>query len=674
MASLKCTDEAQKQFPITVRQYAKKAGNAYIENEMIMEVKNREMEEKRTDESNLSMQAESCAATAELQTIEQVRNGENRDGSAVEAAAKKALMKQSKNGIETSSSDNNTHTVNELHKMAIENGLRHKKRKPESVRRIIQCNTEQSGSESDTKIALQLYLDKINEEPIDLSKRNDLNKKNGQDQKLDKKSDLAISGEQNHGEMSGERNGEDVHSPGNASSNAKRKRCESKLLNLNQRYGNRTFSTFVPEEQEELRREGSHICDGATFRSFAEFEKYFEAYKIVGNNPYRVASSEVLRDGEGKVIERFKYKYIVFHCAHYGSPRKRGGGKRPNQSYLPLGCKARFRLNADTTNGCLRISSFHKEHINHENSEEDYLRVVNKKRRNLIGASGSKIMKIEKMDETDTKLKIHHKAISENAMSGCENVEETMPDVNKNVVNASEAAKNIPTSVISSSENSLPIKSSQENTTPVKISSPGNSSLAISSQENSAFVPVTSSRSTDMTEQDDATQQILQQNMPSRDFLLQQILTIQFCHRLKRIEYLIMNAYIIKCGQYLPQDIYLSFIRGVYGGDYHLSEWLDVQLKDVMIVLLKPPEILLQDELPTDISIHEIKQVRIPQIQRAIIAIREEKLKRCDKIIARFIRHIFNATSQPDFLTAVREFQEFADDMRKESIDLLELI
>ncbi|VDO51730.1 unnamed protein product, partial [Onchocerca flexuosa] len=315
-----------------------------LQNEMIMEVKNREMEEKRTDESNLSMQAESCAATAELQTIEQVRNGENRDGSAVEAAAKKALMKQSKNGIETSSSDNNTHTgmifcqlkshwilskrINELHKMAIENGLRHKKRKPESVRRIIQCNTEQSGSESDTKIALQLYLDKINEEPIDLSKRNDLNKKNGQDQKLDKKSDLAISGEQNHGEMSGKRNGEDVHSPGNASSNAKRKRCESKLLNLNQRYGNRTFSTFVPEEQEELRREGSHICDGATFRRhslflFAEFEKYFEAYKIVGNNPYRVASSEVLRDGEGKVIERFKYKYIVFHCAHYGSPRKR---------------------------------------------------------------------------------------------------------------------------------------------------------------------------------------------------------------------------------------------------------------------------------------------------------------------------------------------------------------
>uniref|UniRef100_A0A8R1Y3M0 ZSWIM3 N-terminal domain-containing protein n=1 Tax=Onchocerca volvulus TaxID=6282 RepID=A0A8R1Y3M0_ONCVO len=652
MASLKYTDETQKPFPTTVRQYAKKAGNAYIGNETIMEIKSQEMEEKRIDESKSSMQAESCAATAELQTIEQVRNGENKDGSAVEAAAKKALMKQTKNGMETTGNDNNTYKVNELHKMAIENGLRHKKRKPESVRRIIQCNTEQSGSEGDTKIAIQLYFDKINEEPIDLSKRNDLNNKNGQDQKLNKQSDLAISGEQNHGEMSCERNGEDIHRPGNASTNVKRKRCESKLLNLNQRYGNRTFSTFLPEEQEELRREASHICDGATFRSFAEFEKYFEAYKIVGNNPYRVASSEVLRDGEGRVIERFKYKYIVFHCAHYGSPRKRGGGKRPNQSYLPLGCKARFRLNADTTNGCLRISSFHKEHINHENSEEDYLRVVNKKRRNLIGGRGSKIMKMEKMDET------------EKAMHGCDNTEGIMPDVNK-VVNTSETAENNPTtSVISSSENSVLIKSSHENTVPIKISSPGNSTLAISSQENSAFVPVTSSRSTEMTEQDDTTQQTLQQNMPSRDFFLQQILTVQFCHRLKRIEYLIMNAYIIKCGQYLPQEIYLSFIRGVYGADYHLSEWLDVQLKDVMIVLLKPPEILLQDELPADISIHEIKQIRIPQIQRAILAIREEKLKRCDKIIARFIRHIFHATSQPDFLTAVREFQKFADDVR----------
>lgn len=58
--------------------------------------------------------------------------------------------------------------------------------------------------------------------------------------------------------------------------------------------------------------------------SFDEFKIHFEAFKIVENHPYRVSSSELLRDDEGKIIERFKYKYVVFHCAHYGHPRKRG--------------------------------------------------------------------------------------------------------------------------------------------------------------------------------------------------------------------------------------------------------------------------------------------------------------------------------------------------------------
>ncbi|VDM93034.1 unnamed protein product, partial [Onchocerca ochengi] len=325
------------------------------------------------------------------------------------------------------------------------------------------------------------------------------------------------------------------------------------------------------------------------------------------------------------------------------------GGKRPNQSYLPLGCKARFRLNADITNGCLRISSFYKEHTNHENSEQNYSRVVNKKRRNITDGPGSKIAKMGTMDET------------EKAISGYDNTKETMPDVNKNV-NASETAENNSISVISSSENSTFANSSKENSVSTKISFPGNST--ISSQENSPFVPITLSQSTGMTKQNDIMQQVIQQNMPSINSRLQQVLTVQLFNRLKRIEYLIMNAYIIKCGRYLPQKIYFSFIHGVYGADYHLSEWSDVQLKDVMRLFLQPPEILLQDELPTDISINEIKQVRVPRIQRAITAIREEKLKRCDRIIARHIRHIFNALSPPDFLTAVREFQKFANDVK----------
>ncbi|EFO18512.1 hypothetical protein LOAG_09979 [Loa loa] len=60
------------------------------------------------------------------------------------------------------------------------------------------------------------------------------------------------------------------------------------------------------------------------------------------------------------------------------------GSQRPNQSYLPLDCKARLRLNADTTNGCFLISSFHEEH-NHENAEEDYVLTKGDEMRNNIG-------------------------------------------------------------------------------------------------------------------------------------------------------------------------------------------------------------------------------------------------------------------------------------------------
>ncbi|OZC05901.1 hypothetical protein X798_07121 [Onchocerca flexuosa] len=268
-----------------------------LQNTMIMQVKNEETEEKRIDESNLSMQAESFSAAAELQTTEQMRKKANGDESTVETAAKKMLMKQIKNEMQTFGRSNNIHK---------------------------ECNPEQDGSE--TKIAVQLYFDKIDEKSVRLNNTNNFNNKSGKDQKLEKQSDKTISDERNCEEISDERYGKEVHNSrnGRASSSAKQKGCELKLLKLNQRYGYRTFSTFKLSEQELLQREALYIYNGATFHCFDEFEKYFEAYKIVGNNPYRVASSEVLRDGEGKVIERFKYKYIVFHCAHYGNPRKRG--------------------------------------------------------------------------------------------------------------------------------------------------------------------------------------------------------------------------------------------------------------------------------------------------------------------------------------------------------------
>ncbi|EFO15385.1 hypothetical protein LOAG_13123, partial [Loa loa] len=207
---------------------------------------------------------------------------------------------------------------------------------------------------------------------------------------------------------------------------------------------------------------------------------------------------------------------------------------------------------------------------------------------------------------------------------GYEYTGKTAPDVNEHT-NAPEVTENNFAPFILTSENHLTIaNSSQENSTLV-VSSSGDSALHVSSQENSAFMPVT--RSAEMTEQDDEIQQMSQQNLLPIGSVLKQIFAAQLLDRFQRIEYLIMNVYIINCGRCLPQKVYLSFIFGVYGADYRLLEWSDVQLRDVMIVLLQPPEILLQGKLPTDISINEIKQRPLHIHLRAIAVIEEEKLK-----------------------------------------------
>ncbi|VDD88957.1 unnamed protein product [Enterobius vermicularis] len=66
------------------------------------------------------------------------------------------------------------------------------------------------------------------------------------------------------------------------------------------------------------------IAANASFRSFDEFEAVFNVWKDTYLHPFRVASSEQLRNADGTVDEVFRYKYIVYHCAHYGKPRMRG--------------------------------------------------------------------------------------------------------------------------------------------------------------------------------------------------------------------------------------------------------------------------------------------------------------------------------------------------------------
>uniref|UniRef100_A0A0N5CCQ5 FAR1 domain-containing protein n=1 Tax=Strongyloides papillosus TaxID=174720 RepID=A0A0N5CCQ5_STREA len=123
------------------------------------------------------------------------------------------------------------------------------------------------------------------------------------------------------------------------------------------------------------------IVHGAKFNSYADFESVFENWKNTYFHPFRVASSETLRQSDGSKNETFQYRYIVFHCAHYGKPRMRGVGKRPNQSYLPCGCKAMLRLNFSYNDHALRITSLNDKHTGHPVDQENYSKVSVKGRR-----------------------------------------------------------------------------------------------------------------------------------------------------------------------------------------------------------------------------------------------------------------------------------------------------
>ncbi|KRY99999.1 hypothetical protein T11_7198, partial [Trichinella zimbabwensis] len=84
---------------------------------------------------------------------------------------------------------------------------------------------------------------------------------------------------------------------------------------------------------------------GRRFKSFLEFEQAFNAWKSEHFHTFRVASSETLRLKDGGIDPIFRYRYIVYHCAHYGVPRVRGLFRHRKYNYLPCGCSAMLRLN-----------------------------------------------------------------------------------------------------------------------------------------------------------------------------------------------------------------------------------------------------------------------------------------------------------------------------------------
>ncbi|KRZ75537.1 Cell growth-regulating nucleolar protein [Trichinella papuae] len=127
-------------------------------------------------------------------------------------------------------------------------------------------------------------------------------------------------------------------------------------------------------------RQISGIQVGRRFKSFLEFEQAFDAWKSKHFHTFRVASSESLCLKSGVIDPVFRYRSIVYQCAHYGTPHV--GGQLQNQkiNYLPCGCSAMLQLNYNWSEHALYVSTLHEEHSGHPVSAEAYKEFAAKSR------------------------------------------------------------------------------------------------------------------------------------------------------------------------------------------------------------------------------------------------------------------------------------------------------
>ncbi|XP_067866046.1 zinc finger SWIM domain-containing protein 3 [Heterodontus francisci] len=90
--------------------------------------------------------------------------------------------------------------------------------------------------------------------------------------------------------------------------------------------------------------------------------------KATGSLFKKVSTHTLERENKRRRVEipiRFKYASVRLCCVHYGQPRIRSTGVRPNQRYLALGCEVLISVKFNTTKNKLCVSSYHLVHTGH---------------------------------------------------------------------------------------------------------------------------------------------------------------------------------------------------------------------------------------------------------------------------------------------------------------------
>ncbi|XP_067912888.1 zinc finger SWIM domain-containing protein 3-like [Heterodontus francisci] len=143
------------------------------------------------------------------------------------------------------------------------------------------------------------------------------------------------------------------------------------------------------------------------FDSYDEFSMRLEMFQQATGSLFKKVSTHVLeRENKRRRIQipsRFKYASVKLYCVHYGQPRIRSTGVRPNQRYLAMGCEAFITVKFDTFKNRLCITDYRLVHTGHVLVPE-CLRIY-VRRRQLNQDERQKIEELVKLQAGNKQLK-----------------------------------------------------------------------------------------------------------------------------------------------------------------------------------------------------------------------------------------------------------------------------
>ena len=101
-------------------------------------------------------------------------------------------------------------------------------------------------------------------------------------------------------------------------------------------------------------------------------KSFLEELKSKFNHPLRVFNSQSVQEYNQRrlkarnpldpIDKKWQYTYCSMRCVHYGQPRKRSRGLRPNQRHFSMNCPVKLIISYNRAAGCLILRECSLQH------------------------------------------------------------------------------------------------------------------------------------------------------------------------------------------------------------------------------------------------------------------------------------------------------------------------